>query len=471
MELVNRNITYRMYPNSEQEILLQDTRGLHCRVYNTFLEEHKRCYEQGLGSLTFGKMCRELTQWRATVPDLDCLNAQSLQVTAKRVDRAFDGFFRRVKTGDTPGYPRFKQPHRYPGWGYKTHGDGWRLFETPALEGSKQKPRSHSLRLSGIGTIRLRGRGRFAGIPKTCEIVRKRDKWYISVTFDVIPKDIAREPGTETAAFDWGVKNLLTIAKADGTIETIDNPKWLRKRLDALATLQRVVSKEERKVKVSIGLDPDQPISKGTRLPLTLKLKRLYKQVSALHGKIANQRHDLHHKLSAFLVSRFGCLASEVLDVESMVKKPAPKVDPETGGFAPNGARRKAGLNRNILDSAPATLLAMISTKAEEAATKSHTGRHKNSQANPEVPQVRDRGAERAGRAVAYLPGLLLPLRPRRERSQNNPALAARRLFLESITLGGDRPAMHIRHGRNSNYSASLGGVVHLSSHFLAKKA
>jgi putative transposase len=370
MELVNRKITYRMYPNSEQKILLQDTLGLHCRVYNTFLEERKRCYEQGFGSLTFAKMCRELTQWRAAVPALDCLNAQSLQVTAKRVDGAFDGFFRRVKTGETPGYPRFKQPHRYPGWGYKTHGDGWRLFETPAPEGSKKKPRTHSLRLSGIGTIRLRGRGRFAGIPKTCEIVRKKDKWYISVTFDVIPKDIAREPGTETAAFDWGVKNLLTIAKADGTIETFDNPKWLRKRLDAMATLQRVVSKEERKVKASIGLDPDQPIPKGTRLPLTLKLKRLYKQVSALHGKIANQRHDLHHKLSAFLVSRFGCLASEVLDVEPMVKKPAPKVDPETGGFAPNGARRKAVLNRNILDSAPATLLAMISTKAEEAATK-----------------------------------------------------------------------------------------------------
>jgi hypothetical protein len=65
---------------------------------------------------------------------------------------------------------------------------------------------------------------------------------------------------------------------------------------------------------------------------------------------------------------------------------------------------------------------------------------------------------------VAYLPGLLLPLRPGRKRSQNNPALAARRLLLDSITLGGDRPAMHIGHGRNSIYSASLGGVVHTTN-------
>jgi putative transposase len=71
---------------------------------------------------------------------------------------AFQAFLRRIKSGDDPGYPRIKSPDRFSGWGYKTHGDGWRQFETTALEESRKKPRTHSLRLSGIGDIRLRGK-------------------------------------------------------------------------------------------------------------------------------------------------------------------------------------------------------------------------------------------------------------------------------------------------------------------------
>ena len=369
MASVNRKITYRMYPNATQTVHLDETSALHCRVYNTLLDEHKQRYEQDLGTFSFFEMCRELTQWRNSVPAIANLNAQSLQVTAKRVDLAFQAFFRRVKEGEEPGYPRFKSPDRFSGWGYKTHGDGWRLFETPVPEGSKKKPRTHTLRLSGIGDIRLRGKGRFTGTPKTAEIFRKGGKWYLSVTFDVAPKEVARVAGKDTAAFDWGIKNLLTIANADGTIETIDNPRWLKNRLAELVRLQRSVSQEELKAKALIGLSENDPIPKGVRLPVTPKLKRLYTQVALLHGKIARQRHDFYHKLSALLVSRFGFLATEELDIEKMVKRPAPLHNPLTGVYLENGASSKAKLNRSILDAAPATLLAMIATKAEEAAS------------------------------------------------------------------------------------------------------
>jgi transposase len=61
-------------------------------------------------------------------------------------------------------------------------------------------------------------------------------------------------------------------------------------------------------------------------------------------------------------------LGTEELDVKSMVKRPEPKLD-EEGEFAPNGAGagRKANLNRSIHDAAPAMLLQIIKTKAEEA--------------------------------------------------------------------------------------------------------
>jgi putative transposase len=93
------------------------------------------------------------------------------------VDLAFDAFFRRVKAGGKPGYPRFKSIRRFAGWGYKTHGDGWRLNLKPDKHGA--------VHLSGIGTVRMRGKGRFTGKPKTAEVVRRRGKWYLSVTFNV----------------------------------------------------------------------------------------------------------------------------------------------------------------------------------------------------------------------------------------------------------------------------------------------
>jgi len=354
---VKRKITYRLYPSRTQAETLEHLLGLHCRVYNTLLEEHQRQYEQDLPRYSFRLMCQEITKWRAA-SSLSAVNAQSLQVTAKRVDLAFKAFFRRVKQGETPGYPRFKAAQRYPGWGYKTHGDGWKLHE-----GDKS---NHRLYLSGVGTLKIRGRGRFDGVPKTCEVINKSGRWYASVTFDVELKTLHRPCGSGLAAFDWGLKELLTLAKSDGTMETISNPRFLKRSAVAMVQLQRAISCEELNAKALIGLLPADPIPKGMRLPVTRKLKRMYRQVAALHRKIANQRHDFYHKLANLLVARFGALATEELDVQSMTKKPRPKPD-QDGSFLPNGAGRKAKLNRGILDAAPAKLIQLLTCKAEEA--------------------------------------------------------------------------------------------------------
>lgn len=354
---VRRKITYRLYPSKVQDQKLDELLSVHCRVYNTLLEEHRRHFEQKLPNYTFNQMCKDLTVWRASSTLCD-VNAQALQVTAKRVSLAFKAFFRRVKQGEDPGYPRFKSAQRFQGWGYKTHGDGWRLFEG--------KKSNHRLRLSEVGILKIRGRGRFEGTPKTCEIIRKANRWYVSITFDVKAKDLYRPCGTEAAAFDWGLTKLLTIAKADGSIETIDNPRFLKNSCEALRKLQHAISKEEIKSKESLGFTAEEPLTKGTRLPTSRKLKRMRRQIAALHRKVANQRHDFYHKLANLLVSRFSVLATEELNVKSMTKKPTSKQD-ETGEFQANGANRKAKLNRSILDAAPAKLIQLLTCKAEEA--------------------------------------------------------------------------------------------------------
>ena len=136
------------------------------------------------------------------------------------------------------------------------------------------------------------------------------------------------------------------------------------------AALQRTVSVEEAKAKAQLGLAADAPLKKGQRLPVTAKLKRLYAQVRALHGKVARQRHDFYHKLTAELVKRFAFLGTEALAVNNMSRAAKAKPDPDQpGAFLPNGAAAKAGLNRSILDAAPSMLLGMLRTKAAEAAS------------------------------------------------------------------------------------------------------
>lgn len=360
--ILHRKITYRMYPNASELEALDNWRSLHCRVANTLIEEHRRRYESGEKAYTFSAMCKDLTAWRGYADALRGLNAQSLQVTAKRVALAFDAFFRRLKSGNEPGYPRFKPVQRFGGWGYKTYGDGWKLLQADGKHGK--------VRLSGIGEIRIRGKGRFTGTPKTAEVMHKAGKWYLSVTYDVQEESIARQRGSEAAAFDWGLDTLLTIAKADGTLETIDNPRWLKSRLNTIKALQKTVSVEEIKAKAQLGLAADDPLKKGQQLPVSAKLKRLYAQVRSLHGKVARQRHDFYHQVTAQMVSRFAFLGTEELAVKNMSKAPKAKPDTETPGkFLPNGAAAKAGLNRSILDAAPSMLLDMLRTKAAEAAS------------------------------------------------------------------------------------------------------
>jgi putative transposase len=73
--MLNRKVTYRLYPNAEQETRLREALGLHQRLYNTALEERIRMYKETGKGLSFADQCRVLTQWRKAVPALAGLNA------------------------------------------------------------------------------------------------------------------------------------------------------------------------------------------------------------------------------------------------------------------------------------------------------------------------------------------------------------------------------------------------------------
>lgn len=109
----------------------------HHQLYNWALPDRIETYREYDYGLNFSEQCKVNTLWRneRKAHGIFNANAQSEQVTLKRVALAFDGFFRRLKKGSgKAGSPRFKPSQRFKGWGYKSHGDGWKLHQKIARQ-------------------------------------------------------------------------------------------------------------------------------------------------------------------------------------------------------------------------------------------------------------------------------------------------------------------------------------------------
>ena len=129
MSKINRKVLYKLYTSNLHEEKLEEMHIHQHMLYNWALHERIKSYKENDKSLSFSDQCKINTQWRngRKTHNMFNANAQSEQVTLKRVDLAYQGFFRRVKNGEKAGFPRFKPYNRFSGWGYKSHGDGWKL--------------------------------------------------------------------------------------------------------------------------------------------------------------------------------------------------------------------------------------------------------------------------------------------------------------------------------------------------------
>src|SRR5262249_330356 len=115
---------YRLYPTVTQEQALTELLETHRRLYNQALAERKTAWEEEQRSVTYSQQSAHLTHARTTNAYLARPNFSSCQATLRRLDRAFQAFFRRVKAGGTPGYPRFKGRNRFDTVEFPSYGDG-----------------------------------------------------------------------------------------------------------------------------------------------------------------------------------------------------------------------------------------------------------------------------------------------------------------------------------------------------------
>lgn len=356
MTTQRRKVTYKLYPTPKQAAVLGRLLAAHQQLYNAALEERISAWRCARKSISYEDQTASLTAVREALPeDWAWMNCSSQQVTLRRLNKAFQNFFARCRRGQTPGFPRFKSLARMPGFGYKKHGDGWRF--APGVDG-----KNGTLRLQEVGHIKARGRARTpAGRIKSCELMHDHGTWRLSLTVECEP---AREGGTKAGAADWGVSTLLTVVDDDGVHE-VANPRHSREGMARQVELQQRVSRAKRG-------------SKGW--------KRACKSLRSFKRRQANRRLNDQHQESARIAGEYFAFAMEKLSVKNMTATAAGTVE-QPG----KNVQQKAGLNREVLDTAPARLLALISYKVEETGgwfLEAPTRQLKPSQRCPECGNV-----------------------------------------------------------------------------------
>jgi putative transposase len=318
---------FRLYPTKKQIGTLEWTLRRCKELYNAALQERRDAYQMCGVSVFYSMQAAQLPEIKQVREEYQDIHSQVQQDALRRLDKAFDAFFRRVENGQTPGYPRFKNGDRYHSFTYPQGG-----YE---IMGKR-------LHLSKIGHIKIQVHRQMTGKIKTCTIKREGDQWFALFTTEVSfdPSKVFH-PSEEAVGIDLGVKSFAVLS----TGEEIPNSRFSRRAEEKIQEGHRKIHRRQ----------------KGSH-----RRHRAKKELSRLYRKVRNRRRDFLQKTSRTLVNRYGTLVFEDLQIENMTATPAPKQD-EQGKYLPNGAAAKGGLNKSILDAGWGAFITMCRHKAEEA--------------------------------------------------------------------------------------------------------
>lgn len=174
--IVQKSFQFRLHPTKKQSRVLEE-QLIECRwLYNELLLQRKLAYEELDVTLTKYQQFMFLPELKIERPSLDQVHSQVLQNVVDRLDKAFQGFFRRYKAGTKAGFPRFRGMHRYSSFCYPQSGF--------AVNGKE-------LKLSKIGNIRIKMHRPIKGKIKTCTLRRNAaGQWNVSFSCEVDTKPL-----------------------------------------------------------------------------------------------------------------------------------------------------------------------------------------------------------------------------------------------------------------------------------------
>ena len=280
--------------------------GFACDLYNAALEQRRYAVRAG-HRVGYVSQCRELTALRAAgdgPPEMSC---SAMRSPLRRLERAYQAFFRRVNAGEKPGYPRFRSRRRYDSL---TWDSAWSIQEGRLV-------------LKGIGHLKLKWHRELPASARVCTVTVRRvvGRWYVCFALALELSPVPARKVMRAVGVDLGVQTFAALS----TGELIAGPRAYRAALRQLRVAHRRVS---RRVKGS-----------QRRRKAGLLLARLHERIRSLRGNHA-------HQLSRRLVTDFGLIAVEDLQVRAL-----------TRGF----------LAKDINDQGWSEFLRLLGYKAEDA--------------------------------------------------------------------------------------------------------
>jgi putative transposase len=299
---------YRLNPTQVQEAALNEQLRLCRTLYNAALQERRDAYKKAGKTITGYDQMKHLSEIKEALPEYKGVYSQTLQDVLKRLDKAFQAFFRRVKAGQIPGYPRFQGRDRYDSICYPQSGFS-------VAEGGR------TAYFSKLGNIRIRLHRPLEGKVKTATIRRECGEWYVSYVCEVESQPLP-ETGNSVGV---DVGTTWFAITSDG--EFVENPRHFQGSMKKLRVAQRAVSRKTNK--------------------RSNRRRKAVRRVAKLHRKVSRQRLDFHHKTAIKLVRENDLIAHEDLNV---------------------GGMGRGNLARDIHDVGWSQFFSLLSQKAECAA-------------------------------------------------------------------------------------------------------
>ncbi|MGH8574527.1 MAG: RNA-guided endonuclease InsQ/TnpB family protein, partial [Gammaproteobacteria bacterium] len=173
---VRRTYRYRLYPTRRQVEMLEAQLGEACDLYNAALQHRRDMWRNHAADVSYRDQSAELREMRAAGLLDSGANFWSQQAVLRRLDRAFAAFFRRVKAGEKPGYPRFKSRRRFNTLDFSFAGNA----------GEVELTGTGRLRLQGVGHVKVKLHRPIPAGAKLCQarVSRRNGRWYASFSLD-----------------------------------------------------------------------------------------------------------------------------------------------------------------------------------------------------------------------------------------------------------------------------------------------
>lgn len=305
--LMMRTFKYRLHPSRSQERVLEQWLRQCCLLYNAALEQRITAWRQQRRSITRFDQTAQLTELRRSEAAWAVTPVEVHRSALRNVDLAYAAFFRRCRSGETPGFPRFRSSCRY---------DAFAIGKT-TLHNCR-------VRVPKLGLVKLNLYRPVLGTIKNAVIRRDATgKWWVCFQCDLgaAPPKIPIVVGEKDVGIDLGLTTLATLS----TGEKIPNPRYAKRAEDQLADRQRKLSRKK----------------KGSR-----NRDRSRRLVAKGHAHVANQRLDHARKEAKKLYDRFDTVFYEGLSV---------------GAFA------RGRLAKSFQDASWGLFLRCLASKAEEA--------------------------------------------------------------------------------------------------------